>query len=534
MNTPLTEVDETRPVPVSDDAVPPGSTPQRSNSHVTPIRPVRPWWAIVIRSFAFVRKEVVEIVRQPRLIALLVIGPFALLVMFGLGYGDDSLVKKAVFVGPSDSIYADVLTRYEEQLDDFIDSQGLVTDEGEARQLLADGEVDVVVIFPEDPQVSVLAGERAVIDILHAEIDPIQEAAVEVAARLAIQEVNATVLAALASEAQAGLQSASAFGDRFSELSAAAASDPVGTRDAVREELQYLGPALDGTSVVLSRLDGADPELIAALEETRRSAADLAERAEAVDESTSDEEAQAFAAALENLAAQVDGTVVLDPEVLVRPFESRTENVVVESVRPTDAFTPASLALLLQHLALTFAALSLVRDRRTGLFELMRVGPLSSIEIIVGKIFAYLLVGSVVGAALVAAAVLILGVSLSGSLGWLALMVIGVLLSSLSLGMVFAIVSKTESQAVQFAMLALLAGLFFSGFALPLESLRYPVRFVSWLLPVTHGISSMQDIMLRGTPPDTPTVIGLAALVVGYGTLAIVGLRRRLRTGGDG
>lgn len=532
MNAPTTETDEVRDVPVSEE--PAGPAMQGTNGRMTPIRPVRPLWAIVIRSFAFVRKEVVEIVRQPRLIALLVIGPFALLVMFGLGYGNDSLVKRAVFVGPGDSIYADVLTRYEDQLDDFIESRGLVPDEGAARRMLEDGEVDVVVVFPEDPHVTVLAGERAVIDILHAEIDPIQVGAVEVAARLAIQEVNATVLAALATEAQAGLQSASAFGDRFSELSAAAASDPVGTRDAVREELQRLGPALDGTSVVLSRLDGADPELLAALEETRRSAAELAERAEAVDESVSDEQAEAFAAALAGLAAQVDGTVVLDPEVLVRPFQSRTENTVMDSVRPTDAFTPASLALLLQHLALTFAALSLVRDRRTGLFELMRVGPLSSVEIIVGKIFAYLLVGSVVGAALVAAAVLILGVSLSGSIGWLALMVIGVLLSSLSLGMVFAIASKTESQAVQFAMLALLAGLFFSGFALPIDSLRYPVRIVSWLLPVTYGISSMQDIMLRGTAPDTPTLVGLTALIVGYGTLAVFGLRRRLRTGGDG
>ncbi|MFP5488561.1 MAG: ABC transporter permease [Acidimicrobiia bacterium] len=498
------------------------------------IRPVRPLWAIVIRSFAFVRKEVVEIVRQPRLIALLVVGPFALLMAFGLGYGPDSLVKRTVFVGPSDSIYADVLTRYEEQLTGFIESEGMISDESEARRMLERRDVDVVVIFPDDPQATVLAGERAVIDILHGEIDPIQEAAVEVAARLAIQEVNATVLAAMASEAQAGLQTASAFSDRFSELSSAAAADPVGTREAVRDELQRLGPALDGTSVVLSRLEGADPALLEALEETRRSAAELGDRTEALDDSTTDDEVEAFATSLDDLATQIEETVVLDPEVLVRPFESRTENVVVDSVRPTDSFTPASLALLLQHLALTFAALSLVRDRRTGLFELMRVGPLSSIEIIVGKIFAYLLVGSVVAAVLVAAAIVVLGVTLAGSIGWLALMVVGVLLSSLSLGMVFAIASNTESQAVQFAMLALLAGLFFGGFALPLESLDYPVRLISWLLPVTYGITSMQDIMLRGLAPDTPTVVGLAALVAGYGLLAVVGLRRRLRTGGDG
>jgi ABC-2 type transport system permease protein len=160
----------------------------------------------------------------------------------------------------------------------------------------------------------------------------------------------------------------------------------------------------------------------------------------------------------------------------------------------------------------------------------MRVGPLSSVEIIVGKIFAYLLVGSVVGAALVAAAVFGLGVSLAGSIAWLAVVVIGVLLASLALGMVLAIISETESQAVQYAMLALLAGLFFSGFILPIDGLRYPVRIVSWLLPVTYGIRALQDIMLRGTMPPTGMLLGLGALVVGYGALAIGGLRRRLRT----
>ena len=185
--------------------------------------------------------------------------------------------------------------------------------------------------------------------------------------------------------------------------------------------------------------------------------------------------------------------------------------------------------MLLQHLALTFAALSIVRDRRTGLFELMRVGPLSSIEIIIGKTFAYLLVGCVVGAALIGAATYGLGVTVSGSIAWLAAIVVGVLLSSLALGMVFAIISQSESQAVQYAMLALLAGLFFSGFILPIEGLMYPVKVLSWLLPVTYGIAGLQDIMLRGQDPSLEMLGGLGLLVLGYGALAVIGLRRRLR-----
>ena len=102
-------------------------------------------------------------------------------------------------------------------------------------------------------------------------------------------------------------------------------------------------------------------------------------------------------------------------------------------------------------------------------------------------------------------------------------------LASLALGMVLAILSQTESQAVQFAMLALLAGLFFSGFILSIEGLQYPVKVISWLLPVTYGITSLQDVMLRGRDPAPERLAGLAALVVGYGAVAVIGLRRRLR-----
>lgn len=502
------------------------------DTHGAPeVRTVRPAWAVVVRSFAFLRKEVVEIVRQPRLIALLVIGPFLLLVLFGTGYGETSIQKRAIFVGPADSIYADVLETYEDDLSDFIDSAGLVPTLDEGRAALRDGEVDVVVVFPENPEETVMSGERAVIEIYHDEIDPIQQGAVEIAARLAIQEVNATVLTTLATDAQDQLSTAGALSDEFASVAAQISTDPVAARDALRSGLQRLAPALDGTATILGRLNGADDGALDQVEATRMQVSQLAERADAIDESTSDAELEQLSEDVAALAEQIDETIVLDPAVLVRPFESHTENVVSQSINPTDYFTPASLALLLQHLALTFAALSLVRDRRTGLFELMRVGPLSSIEIIVGKIVAYLLVGSAVGAALVAAATLALGVDLAGSIWWLATVVVGVLLASLALGMVLAIISKTESQAVQFAMLALLAGLFFSGFILPIAGLSYPVKIISWLLPVTYGISMLQDIMLRGLVPDARMLMALGGLVVVYGALAIVGLRRRLRTG---
>jgi ABC-2 type transport system permease protein len=499
----------------------------------TALHTVHAPWGVIIRSFAFVRKEVVEIVRQPRLIALLVLGPFALLLLFGAGYAQNVVVKKALFVGPEDSIYEELHDSYEGELEEFISSEGMVSSEDEARAQLADGKVDIVVVFPPDPQQSVLAGERAVITVLHDEIDPIQEAAIQFAAELAIHEVNSAILTTLAADAQSQLGPVAELSASLQQASDSLHADPVGTREALSPQLAAIDDALAGSENIIARLGVEDPELVARVDAARVQADDIVNQLGQVDENTSDEELDALAASMDGLATALQQSVMLDPEVIVQPFESDAENVVSNSITPTDYFTPSSIALLLQHLALTFAALSIVRDRRTGLFELMRVGPLSSIEIIVGKTFAYLLVGCVVGAALLAASALALGVPLAGSLGYLAVVVVGVLLSSLALGMLFAILSQTESQAVQYAMLALLAGLFFSGFILPIEGLKYPIKAISYLLPVTYGIAGLQDIMLRGRDPSAAMLAGLGALVLGYGVLAVIGLRRRLRTSSE-
>ncbi len=92
-------------------------------------RPSRPW-SIAIRSLAFLRKEIVEIFRQPRLLALMVAGPFVLLLLFGTGYSEQQMRLRTIFVGPSDSIYGEVLATYEDDLEELVDSQGLVADGG--------------------------------------------------------------------------------------------------------------------------------------------------------------------------------------------------------------------------------------------------------------------------------------------------------------------------------------------------------------------------------------------------------------------
>jgi len=82
----------------------------------------------------------------------------------------------------------------------------------------------------------------------------------------------------------------------------------------------------------------------------------------------------------------------------------------------------------------------------------------------------------------------------------------------MGIGFAISIISETDSQAVQYSMIILLASVFFSGFIMSLDMLWVPVRVISWLLPTTYGTLLLRDIALRGIDPNWGVLGALIAL----------------------
>src|SRR5204863_2012939 len=80
------------------------------------------------------------------------------------------------------------------------------------------GAFDVVVQSPADPLRTVLSGKQAPITVLHTRLDPIEQTAIDFAARLAVDEINSRILATVVTEGQ---QTARPLGDVFAAASAA-------------------------------------------------------------------------------------------------------------------------------------------------------------------------------------------------------------------------------------------------------------------------------------------------------------------------
>lgn len=160
--------------------------------------------------------------------------------------------------------------------------------------------------------------------------------------------------------------------------------------------------------------------------------------------------------------------------------------------------------------------------------ELFRAAPVSALEMLVGMYSSYLLLIGGLAAVLTALIVLVLGVPQLGLWTNYILILLALLPAGLGVGFHISLSARSDSQAIQYAMLVLLAAIFFSGFFLPLYQIAPPVRIISWMLPATYGTALLQNQMLRGQSIQVILITALFAYAVLLFFLAWWRLKRQM------
>ena len=148
----------------------------------------------LIRTFAFIRKEIIGILRQPRLVLSFILGPFLILLLFGIGYRDDPRILRTLFVVEEDSPMVPFVEDYADRLGEQIDSRGIVHDPAEADRMLRAGEADLVVVVPPDPQTQIRHNEQATLSLYHREIDPYEVTYLTILGNNYAEAINRDVL----------------------------------------------------------------------------------------------------------------------------------------------------------------------------------------------------------------------------------------------------------------------------------------------------------------------------------------------------
>lgn len=485
------------------------------------------FWKAIIRISAFIRKEVSILIRQPQLLMTLVLGPFLIMLIFGIGYRNEAPILKTLFVAEPGSAVEEQINAYAPTLGEQLAFQGVTGNLEDAFKKLQQRDVDLVVVAPVDPVASIEKGEQAEFQLYHTEIDPFQASYISYFGEIYIDEVNRRVLQAItaqgqveASNLQEDLQAAKE--NTLAIEQALEAGDPTASKQYTRNlssNLDRIAIAMGASLMVMNSVD----QFVGVNHESQSAEINsLREQAQSLDRDMSSQhdgensnqwktQVKEISAGLDELETQLATFTQLEPALIVKPFASKAQSITTLKPDATSFYAPAVIALLLQHLAVTIAALSIVHERNTGTMELFRVSPLTAAEMLVGKYLSYLLFGAIVAAALLALVHLGLGIPMLGHWANYAL-VIGVLLfTSLGIGFVISLISRSDSQAVQYTMLVLLISVFFSGFLMNLNYFIEPVRSLSWGIPTTYGISLLRDIALRGSFPNL-TLVGILAV----------------------
>ncbi len=191
-------------------------------------------------------------------------------------------------------------------------------------------------------------------------------------------------------------------------------------------------------------------------------------------------------------------------------------------------YAPAVIALLLQHLAVSFGALSIVPEKRMGRMELFKAAPLTAFELLLGKFLSYLVFCGLIGAVLTAAVVYLLDVPMLGQWQDYGLVLIALISASTGVGFIVSLLAKEISQAVQFTMILLLASVFFTGFFQDLDLFWEPIRALGMALPATYGIRLLQNVMLRGQLFPGTWLYVLSGMAIGLVVVGWLLLRGRM------
>ena len=500
-------------------------------------------WHSFIRASAFFQKELAEVLRQPRLILSLIFGPFLILLLFGIGYRDQARTVRALFIADPGSPQAQKIQAYASSIGPQLHYSGVTSSLEDALNQLRHGQVDLVVVPPANAAQTIRSNQQAMFTLYHNEIDPAQASYMEYLGQLYIDEVNRRVISSMASQGQtqaasvqadlkSARQNAQAMKSALQQGNAPAAR---ASQQKMQSNVSSLAVALGASASLFNGIDQnfggaggsqANNNLSSTLNDLQQNSSQMdipdnsssyAAQIAQVDKSLAD---------INQLSQEISTFQSISPEIMVRPFGVETRTIAKVQISALDFFTPAVIALLLQHIAITIAALSIVRERRSGTMELFRVSPVSSMETLIGKYVSYLILGAFVGTVLAALIYFFLGVPMLGSWTQFALIGLALLFASLGYGFVLSLLSETESQAVQFAMIALLLSVFFSGFILDLRYFWPPIRIISYFLPATYAISLFQNVMLRGLPPSGLFLGGLLGIGIILFLAAWVMLRR--------
>lgn len=159
---------------------------------------------------------------------------------------------------------------------------------------------------------------------------------------------------------------------------------------------------------------------------------------------------------------------------------------------------PGLMGIVLTMTGIMMTALAITRERERGTMENLLAMPARPIEVMAGKIAPYIIIGYMQAAIIVAAAMLLFGVPVLGSLWLLSAVLIVFISCNLALGFMLSANAENQMQAMQMSMMLTLPSILLSGYVFPFRGMPLWAQALGSMLPVTYFMRIVRGILLKG------------------------------------
>ena len=218
------------------------------------------------------------------------------------------------------------------------------------------------------------------------------------------------------------------------------------------------------------------------------------------------------------------------PTTVELPFEIRSHARYNPAGVTHLNIVPGLVGTILTMTMLIFTALSVTREIERGTMENLLAMPITPVEIMLGKIVPYIIVGFVQASLIIGFGILLFGVPVIGSLLLLAGLSTLFIATNLSIGYTFSTLAQNQLQAIQMTFMFFLPNILLSGFMFPFAGMPRWAQVIGEALPLTHYLRIVRAIMLKGaTLPDLHVdALALFGLMLIAMTVAVTRFRRTL------
>ena len=237
----------------------------------------------------------------------------------------------------------------------------------------------------------------------------------------------------------------------------------------------------------------------------------------------SDTSVQSTARQLAQMPLDGGGLSALQGQISVLPLYNPERRSAVNVV-------PGLIGVILTMTLVMFTAMAIVREKERGNLELLITTPVSSGELMVGKVLPYIGVGLVQTTVVLLLGVWLFKVPIHGSLWGVYGAAMLLIIANLTLGLLVSTAAKTQFQAMQMAFFLFLPSILLSGFMFPFDGMPKAAQWIAEALPLTHFVRLIRGVVLRGANLFElwPDVLALLAFTAVMMSLAILRFRKRL------